>query len=266
MKISNAIIYLFLLSPNLTHAAAIWPTLNDDWVAVTINKGAGYYGDISQDESPTSVDMVGNDTTPMLFWHYQDNGTVDQSDDQIQFRLRIDDEANNPQYAWQIVFDTDTDAGIDYVLELDYSGNPDKICFTSTIIGGEGIDETIADVTFDTGNPIWTTENVIAYSRFITTGDGINLGKAGSEDFYVDIAMDWNTFSTATNIGLTDTFRFGASTSATDQSINKDVPQGLDPSDPVASIFGDSVVPLPEPSSVSLLALGFCGLAMRRKR
>lgn len=250
-----------LLSTLAVQGAATWPTLSSDWTAVTVDGGSSFYHD-PDDINPASTDIEGDATYSALYWYYQDNGTpLDDSDDQLQFRVRLDEEPNNPQSVWQILFNVDADLGLDYLLEYDTSGNPDILEFAATDVEGPNV----SDVTVDTSHLLWSTNSVASYTRFVNpTGDGSNFG--GDNDVFLDMAMPWTEFTSATGITKSDSFQIGVSTSTTDQSINKDVPLGLSASSQVSDLLGD-VITVPEPTSSMLfgVAVGL-GLFGRRRQ
>ncbi|MBK1792360.1 hypothetical protein [Persicirhabdus sediminis] len=268
MKLIPYSICLSLLGIQLSPAAIVWPSSDDGWIAVTDSNG-DYYGD-PDDINPASLNMIGDEDTPMLFWQYQHMDSAEMEDDQIIFRLRVEDIAKNPQFTWQILFNTKSETGIDFVLELNLSGSSDGIYLAQTLTDGPNFD----DVTFDTSTPIegqeggylWFTTVVLDegepgyedYSRFVATGDG---------NYFVDIGMSWDAFSTATGLSLTDEFSIGASTSATHTSINKDVPLGLANTAGVNSGFGSSINGIiPEPSASALISFALCGFILYRKK
>ena len=251
----------FLFADSLTHAAIVWPTSELEWKALTTNNGTSLYQDPAGDSSPSSSDIVGNSTYAAAFWFYQNNGTSSINDDQLLFRIRIEDQPNNPQGTWQIIFNTDSDDGIDFALEYDASGSPDIIELVTTIDEGP----TLGDVTFDTMTPPWSSTAISDFTRWINpTGDGSDLGGDGG-DAFLDLGIPWTDFSTVTGIAIDQPFQVGA-TSGTPNQINKDIPLGETTSSPVTVILADTIVAVPEPRGIALLILGGWFLLAKRSR
>lgn len=241
-----------------TQAALTWPGVSSEWTALTTGGGSLFYGD-PDDENPGSVDIEGDAIHAALFWYYQDSETpLDESDDQLLFRIRLDSEPNNPQYTWQILLDTDDDVYLDYVLEYDTSGTPDAIKLAPTGVG----EATVSAVTIDTASLLWSSALVADFTRFVAADDGSNFD--GNPDVFLDLGIPWSDFSTATGLTTSDSFRFGVSTSTTDQSINKDVPLGLTSTASVEDLLGDAII-VPEPGGLSLLGMA-AGFTLLRRR
>ena len=241
------------------HAAVVWPLTDADWVPLTTGGGTNLYQDVV-DTNPDTTDIVGDSNFAAAHWHYQDNGTASTLDDQILFRIRINDQPNKDQGTWQIVLNTDADTGVDFVLQYDASGNPDAVELLASINEGP----TIGDVTFDTDNPAWQTTSTADYIRWEDpTGDGSDVGGDGS-DVFLDIGIPWTDFSAATGLDLGDSMSIGVTTGSSNQ-INKDVPLGQTTASATTTIFSDAVT-IPEPSSVTLLALAGIILAWTRRK
>jgi hypothetical protein len=155
--------------------------------------------------------------------------------------------------------DVDSDDVIDYSMQLDESGD-NGVELVAATIGGT----TWGEVSLDT-TPLWLG-SVAGFSRVIApTGDGSSFG-GGGDDAFLDIGMPWATFSSLTGASGSTPIRFGLSSSASHQAINKDLPFALSASDAVADGFTDPILGIPEPSSFSLLGGGLLALAWRSPR
>lgn len=211
------------------------------------------------DINPASTDIEGDQTYAALFWYYQDSGTpLDESDDELLFRIRLDKEEQIKTSVWQILLDTDDDIYLDYVLEYDASGTPDAIELAPT----GGAQATVSDVTIDTANLLWSSTLIADFTRFVTADDGSNFD--GNPDVFLDLGIPWSDLSTATGLTAGDSLRFGVSTSTTGELINKDVPLGLASTASVGDLLGDAII-VPEPGGLSLLGIAAGFILLRRR-
>ena len=230
-------------------AAAIWPS--GPWTPLTV--GGGDYTDSLGDENPSSVDLVGGDdgsnSYTAGFW------TQCEIDDQLSLRMRLDADGDGDNNVWQFLFDTDGDASsIDWVLEVRQSGSPSarEVVFTQTSVSGPTFGDVALSETF-----AWTG-SLADWSRWAPVDDGSLFG--ADADYFLDTAIPLTTFRSLTGLSASDSFRLGLSTSTSHTQINKDLPLGLAPVDPVSSAFADS--PVPEPGTGALVALGLCALGV----
>jgi len=224
---------------SISRADVNWPATNAGWIPVTINGGQPYTE--PADVTPTTVDIRGDATYNAGYWFF------DGSD--LMFRIRVDGSpTGNTQAVWQVLIDTDTDDGVEWALQLD-AKNDDSVELTAALVGGLPF----SAVTLSLAE-IWWAATPTQYTRFVTpTGDGSNFG--GNGDTFVDLAMPWSSFSLYTGVTLQTPLRFAFSTATTDTGINKDLPDQW--SDPFI---------LPEPGTITLVALGLLGVGARLRR
>jgi hypothetical protein len=220
-----------------------WPADDEDWHPFLA--GGALYSDPVGDINPDWLDIVGDATHAAGYWAYSDAGTPSKLDDEIMWRIRLEEWKVNPNVVWQIFMDESGDNEVELV---------------NAITGGL----TFGDVDLNT-TAIWSGP-IADFSRVITpTGDGSAFG-GGGDDAFLDIGMPWATFSALTGASGSQPIRFGLSSSATHSGINKDLPFSLSSSDPVASGFTDPIFGIPEPSTFSMIAAGLLGLVSFARR
>ncbi len=245
-----------------SEAVAIWPdSIPEPWQGLT--SGGGVYTDPLGDENPDSTDVVGGligaTSYTAGFWHQS------LANDQISFRMRIDESGLGDNNVWQFFLDTDGDpTAIDWVLEVRQSGPPSdkEVIFTQATTGGP----TFKDVALS-GTPAWTG-TLADWSRWIAVDDGSTFDEppdAPGSDFFIDVAMPLSLFQSITGIGPGGSIGLGLSTSASHTAINKDVPLGLAPTSLVSLGFGDPIA-VPEPGSAVFVGPGLAAFAALRRR
>lgn len=235
-----------------------WPATDAGWIA--LRSGGVFYSDPVGDISPDWLDVVG-DTTSFAagYWAFSDAGTPgDSSDDEIMFRIRLEESKTNPSAVWQVFMDTDLDGLVDYSFQVDESGD-NAVELVAALVGGV----TFNDISLDT-TQLWSG-SIAGFSRVVEpTGDGSTFGGAG-DDAFLDFGMPWDTLSAITGASPDSPIRFGLSSSASHSAINKDLPFTLSGSDFVAAGFSDDVLGIPEPSTALLVGAGVLILAARRR-
>jgi hypothetical protein len=236
-----------------------WPLADSDWHAIMA--GGDFYSDPVGDINPDWLDIVGDTTVFSAgYWAYSNAGTPgDKTDDEIMWRIRLEEEKTNPNVVWQVFMDTDGDDLVDWSMQVDASGS-NVVELVAATVGGT----TFGDVTLDAVGA-WSG-SLAGFSRFVTpTGDGSGFGGAGPDTF-LDFGMPWLTFSSITGVTGSGPVRFGLSSSASHVGINKDLPFSLTSTDLVGSGLSDPIIGLPEPSTFSLLAGGLLILGWRGRR
>ena len=90
---------------------------------------------------PDTTDVVGNASYAAGFVAYDDrNGNM-------LFRMRLDrDPGNNLQSVWQILIDSDSDSDVDWVLQLDESGD-NQVELVAATTGGSTFDDVVLSST-----------------------------------------------------------------------------------------------------------------------
>jgi hypothetical protein len=267
LRAGAVVVLSLVLGGSLASAATVtWPATDADWNPLFWN--GVKYADALGDETPVWVDIVGSTTYPAGFWYISEEGTpLDLSDDMLMFRMRLNQigvngGGNDRQSVWQVLFDTDSDGGANFCLQVD--GKTDKdVQFVATLTSGPpfSLPPGPNPVTLSTTN-IWFSTDLATYRRWSTAGDGSNFG--GDADTFLDMAMPWPVFATNTGLSQTDTLYVTLCTSASHEVINKDHPD--------SQLYGSSSPPptgqIPEPATVlSVLAgLGLVGRVLRRRR
>ena len=176
-------------------ASITWPD-DSEWKA--LKDGSGEYSDVQGDSaapgnSNQSLDLVGDDTHSAGYILYVEGS----SDTNLFLRMRVDAAPNgkNKDVAWYFLFDTDSSAGVDYIVTL--QGTMKKSSFDSGNL-------TIQEVTTGGTNSatirssvVWSTTAIQDDNmRFETADTSIN----GSEDYFVDMAIPWEAFSMQTGV------------------------------------------------------------------
>jgi len=254
-------------------AAPTWSTVV--WNEVTVGGGASYYTDKHYHDDPTDnastppapavVDILGDATYPTAYW------SIDN--DNIMFRVRVDGNPNiADQYVWSALLNTVGDVTTDYVLQLDL-GNDNQVEM-ATATGGSPLDGVPA------GDTPWSevampdtvaaphvppTEGLAPdydptdwYNYELSDSDfGGADGDAGpSADYFIDFAMDLDTFYAVTGLADGQNFQVAFASSANHENSNKDLPDG----------GWSDVITVPEPTALALLAIGCAVLGFRRRK
>lgn len=215
-----------------------WPATNAGWIPVTINGGQPYTE--PNDDTPDTIDIRGDATYNAGYWFF--DGT------DLMFRMRLDDTpGGNTQAVWVVLIDTDGDDFVEWSLAYD-AKTDDQIELSVALVGGP----LFSDVTLDANHFWFGTPSI--YGRFVgPTGDGSTFD--GDVDGFVDMAIPFSSLSLYTGVTLSTPLRVAFATSTSHQLINKDLPDQ----------WGDPFV-LPEPGTITLLALGLLGVGVKLRR
>lgn len=205
-----------LLAASAMADIVLWPVADEAWHPITV--GGSPLTDPLGDVSPSWTDVVGSDTYAAGYWYLADGGTPDKGDDELLFRMRLDDYKANPQVVWQFLLDTDADGDIDWSLQVDLSGS-EQVELVEATVGGP----TFGDLDFS-ATPAWMNATA-GYTRFTdtATGDGSDLGGDGY-DVFLDVGISWADFATATGMEMGDPFAIAIATSTSHSGSNKDIP------------------------------------------
>lgn len=245
-----------------------WPATDGDWTVV--NVGGSPYVDVQCAEAieevwsscdPDPIDLVGgtdlnNSFYPTLYWALEGGD--------LMFRMRVDNDPTQAGglFVYSVLFNTDGDDGVDYLLQLDNSFHDDvEIVVTdppevgplsSPAWGGLG---TLANTAANQVDVGISTE----FSRFVnaTQADGSQFHQLSTmdDDYFVDIGIPYSMFLAQTGLSEGDSFQFVVGTSSNHENMNKDKPDYQTWADPV-----------PEPGTAGLLVFAAAVLTLRRRR
>jgi len=280
-----AITFLWTLSGMSALGQIAWPSnwsTNDGltpgpgtWQPLLGTNGS-FYSDLLDDITPDNVDIVGG---------YQDHHTngpypaafffVDTTN--IMFRMRLNDSplqvtgggstTNFDSYIWGIYLNTDDDIDVDFVLQIDESGDGNLELGTANP-GGGPTNTWDVDIPADTHVPVqaldWTNSVRYfgVYNATAIDGSHFHVNPANG-DFFLDIAVPWTLFTNETGLGYLEPFEIALASSSTHISyrgINdlKDSPEG----------YWSAEVAIPEPSAgiIAIAAFGALIFMVRRRR
>jgi hypothetical protein len=229
------------------HAALVWPS-STDWNAIQVNGG-----NLTDPAGPTpdTIDIRGDSTYAAGYWAH------DGVNGYIFFRMRLDEKPSSLTSVWQFLLDTDSDSGIDWIVQLDESGD-NRVELVATATEGS----TFKDVTLS--STVSWNGATSTYAKFTDpTGDGSSFD--GDNDTFLDLAVPWSSFSSATGLSTSSSFRIALSSSTTHSGINKDFPLGLGSGSSVADGFSDVINGVPEPGTWVLFAAGLALLILSRR-
>ncbi|MBW2363230.1 MAG: hypothetical protein JRG84_20225 [Deltaproteobacteria bacterium] len=262
-----ALIAVFAAAAADAQGAALWPS--EPWVALTV--GGADYWDVLGDENPEATDLVGGIDDGISYsalvggiddgisysagaWHES------TTNDQLSLRMRLDADGSTSNSVWQFMFNTDTDPDVDWVLEVRQSGSPggQQVIFTAASPGGPLFDDIALDPAYDWTGPL------ADWRRWIPVTDGSTFD--GDPDYFLDTAIPLSTFHAITGLNQGDSYSIALSSSTSHTQVNKDIPLGLNDTDPVSSAFADLLYDAPEPGTAGLSAMGLCWLAVLRSR
>lgn len=237
-----------------------WPATNDDWTPLQTDNGHydDPYDDFNGAQGNTDVDIVGDSSTYSAGYWYYDGNT-------LYFRMRVNDDPTGSGSVWDWLLDTDDDTDIDWSFRLNGQANAAEL--VAATIGGP----LLQDV--ELSNTVAWSGAFGTWARFVVpTGDGSRFGKGKgnnppSLDAFVDIAIPWAEFSTATGAQENETeIRVGMATSTQPNTLNKDLPRNLTGGNSVADVWSDPITAVPEPSTFLLFTAIVCTLLFQRRR
>lgn len=268
------------------HGQVAWPSnwsTNDGlspgpgiWNPLLGTNGA-FYSDLLDDVTPDDVDIVGgytdhhtNGPFPAAFFY------VDTTN--IMFRMRVNDNplmvtgggatTNFNSFVWGFYLNTDSDIDVDYVLQVDESGDGNLELATADPGGGP-------TNTWDVSLPAIThvpiqdlddwTNSVRYFGVYNATAiDGSHFHDTpATEDYFIDVAIPWTIFTNETGLGYLEPFEIALATSTTHTlytgiNATKDSPEG----------YWSAEVAIPEPSAgiIAIAAFGTLMFLIRRRR
>lgn len=189
---------------------------DNQFVAFTL--GGSPYGDVPNDESPGSVDLVGNATFPGAYLAY--DGTY------LYFRLRVNEDPRNSQkngfqnFAWGFLINTNGVAGT-YQWMLGVQGLRNRIALIqNTIVEFDSWTDQ-AEGTNGSGAPNWQLPIInFDTARVRLTNDGSNF--SGNPDYFIDCVVPAAAFFSTLSVTSLTSLRFLPFTSTNDNNYNKD--------------------------------------------
>ena len=205
--------------------------------------------------SPAKLDIVGNAGSPAAYFAYDGQ--------YMYFRMRVDNDpalGGDPQSVWQAVLNTDGDSTADWVIQWDMTGDNQVELALAT--AGSPIDVTPWSNLAYVASPHTPPTGGVAtdWYQYAPNGDTTTFPDNPPEsDYFIDFAFDKATFDAtliANSQTPVDSIQLVFSTSGQHINSNKDLPDGG---------WSDTVI-VPEPATMSLLALGGIAMLKRRKK
>jgi large repetitive protein len=180
--------------------------------------GGSPFGDVPNDESPGSADLVGNATFPVAFLAY--DGTY------LYFRMRVNEDPRNSQktgfqnFAWGYLINTTGVAGT-YQWMLGVQGLRNRIALIQNTVVEFNSWNDPAEGTNGSGAPNWQAPIInFDTARVRLTNDGSNF--SGNPDYFIDLVMPAVTFFSTIGVTSLTSLRFLPFTSANENNYNKD--------------------------------------------
>lgn len=252
----------------LSPGTGIWKPL--------LGTNGGLYADTLDDVTPDNVDIVGgyqdhhtNGPYPAAFYY------VDKTN--IMFRMRLNDSplqitgggatTNFDSYVWGIYLNTDSDIDVDYVLQVDESGDGNLELGTANP-GGGPTNTWDVDIPALTHVPIqaldWT--NSVRYFGVYnaTAIDGSHFHDTPvTQDYFLDMAVPWTFFTNETGLAYLEPFEIALASSTTHTAY-----RGINDLKDSPDAYWSANVAIPEPSAgaIVLPALGILLFLIRRRR
>ncbi|MHC4981617.1 MAG: PEP-CTERM sorting domain-containing protein [Planctomycetota bacterium] len=272
-RMAQTIVAVALLAfPVSALAAPIWPSY-DGWHPVTVS--GGYYIDPLYEGAGTDryatppnpneldlmggTDLLGNGEFATGFW-YSDGSN-------IMFRMRVNGDpaqgTHGSQHVWMVFLNTDTDDDVDWSLQLDNKVDQ-QVELVQAISGGPSQGNPwdpviLADPPHTGVAPLSTWSQFVNASLLPLDppygGSYFEDQSQEDYDYFVDVAFPLVDFFNVTGLTTIDGIGVAFATSSDHSNINKDLPDYDGWSDDI-----------PEPATVSLLALGALAVFGRRLR
>lgn len=234
------------------------------------------YSDLLDDVTPDNSDIVGgftdhhtNGPYPAAFYY------VDTTN--VMFRMRLNDSplqitgggatTNFDSYVWGIYLNTDGDIDVDYVLQVDESGDGDLELGTA-LAGGGPTNTWDVDVPAITHIPIQTLDWTNSARYFgvynATAIDGSHFHDTpATQDYFLDMAIPWTLLTNATGLAYLEPFEIALASSTTHTAY-----RGINDLKDSPDDYWSASVAIPEPpaAAIALPALGALLNLIRRRR
>lgn len=219
---------------------------NTDPVSDTGNSGHPHL-DIVGGTDDNGLDFAGG------YLSYKTAGSLPSlTEDRLFFRYRLDGIKNKMTGAYQVFFETTGDNAVDWALQL-YTTDLNS---SGTLEFGRASGTDRNGVVF---NPVDWTGSYADYVDFpgTPTADGSQFN--GDADYFLDLSIPWEQFSSFTGIQtFSNNYKIVLTTSQNQGSLEDGDVIGTSDSGNV--VFADVMAPIPEPAVASLVA-GF-GLSL----
>jgi len=285
MKIHTLTLVLAFVSCTDVDAASVSaPSI--EWMAVERNF------DFIGDTEEAGLDIVGKGIDYGLFVTHSDNGSKNFFEGTFGFRLRLDAPGGNEketkyEKAAFLGIDADFNDSLDVFIGVDFSGKQPVLGLFAPLAEGKGnngpantaISQT-PFISYEISEMSYSYRPVDFKMDGGTTND-LNPGEQGEPDHYLSVMVDFADivkYLSGQGILLDERspLRFWAATSTKGGSLDGDIagiegagkPEGTWRELGALSqeVLVSDIVPIPEPGSVAVLAVGSMPLLLRRRR